>query len=126
MGFRVSKPLYHKTPVPPNFSEKTPVPPTKTPGPHFRRFLPQKTPKKFSPLRGDFNQKYYLKFSLLHGDFTLEARKISFIIFGISTNFDVLFSGHDSKTIPKTAKKHRVYKNVFQNPCTMDLLLKKH
>ena len=51
------KPLVHKTPVPPNFSEKTPSPPTKTPGPHFRRFLPQKTPKKFSPLRGEFNQK---------------------------------------------------------------------
>ena len=36
----------------------------------FAEFLPQKHPKKISPLRGDFYQKYSLKISLLRGDFT--------------------------------------------------------
>ena len=46
VGFRVSKPLVHKTLGPPNFSEKTLGPPTKTLGPHFRWFFTSKTSQK--------------------------------------------------------------------------------
>ena len=67
-----TKPLYHLT------FPKKPLYHLLKPLVHiFADFYLKKDPKNFSPLRGDFNQKYYLKFSLLHGDFTLEARKIS-------------------------------------------------